>query len=96
MKKYIKINTIDNVMVALTDLAKGEIIPVGGQEISLLEDIKRGHKFALQEIKEGEDIIKYGAPIGHATKAIVPGEWIHSHNTKPTCLVSANIPFIKA
>ena len=29
-----------------------------------------GHKYALRDIAEGEDVIKYGMPIGHATRAI--------------------------
>lgn len=82
MKRFIKINSIDNVIVALTDLKKDEIIAVENKEIQLKEDIKRGHKFATQDIKEGKNVIKYGAPIGHATKTIATGEWIHSHNTK--------------
>ncbi|AOY76070.1 UxaA family hydrolase [Clostridium formicaceticum] len=82
MKRFIKINVIDNVMVALTDLVKGERISVGDLEIQLKEDIKRGHKVAIKDIQEGENIFKYGAPIGHATRAIATGEWIHSHNVK--------------
>ncbi|SNR96808.1 D-altronate dehydratase [Anaerovirgula multivorans] len=82
MKRFIKINSSDNVIVALTDLKKDEIIAFENKEIQLKEDIKRGHKFAIQDIKEGENVIKYGAPIGHATKTIETGKWIHSHNTK--------------
>ncbi len=43
-------------------------------------DLSTGHKYALQPIKAGEDIIKYGFPIGHATCDIAVDEWIHSHN----------------
>ena len=39
-----------------------------------------GQKYALREIAAGENIIKYGNPIGHATKDIRKGEWVHSHN----------------
>lgn len=41
-----------------------------------------GHKYALRDINEGENIIKYGFPIGHATKNIKGGEHIHTHNLK--------------
>ena len=44
-----------------------------------LED---GHKYALRDICEGENIIKYGQPIGHATRDIAKGEHIHTHNLK--------------
>lgn len=39
-----------------------------------------GQKYALRDIAAGENIIKYGNPIGHATKDIQKGEWVHSHN----------------
>ena len=43
-------------------------------------DIPAGHKRALRPIAEGEDIIKYGYPIGHATRPIAQGEWVNEHN----------------
>lgn len=83
MKRFLKINAADNVVVALAEeLKKGETIEVDGQEIILKEDISRGHKIALKPFCEGEDVIKYGYPIGHASQAIMAGEWIHSHNLK--------------
>ena len=39
-----------------------------------------GHKYALRDIAAGEDVVKYGMPIGHATKAIVKGEHVHVDN----------------
>lgn len=50
--------------------------------ICLKEDIQQGHKFALQDLKTGDSIIKYGNPIGHATADIPLGSWIHTHNLK--------------
>lgn len=47
--------------------------------IGVMED---GHKQALRDIKCGEDIIKYGYPIGHATVDIAKGDTVHSHNLK--------------
>ncbi len=81
MKRYIKINQADNVAVILVDDAKkGEKFEIDGKEIELLQDTTRGHKVALKPIAEGELVVKYGFPIGHATKPIAQGEWIHSHN----------------
>ena len=45
-------------------------------------NLEDGHKYALCDIKAGENIIKYGNPIGHATKDIQKGEHVHSHNVK--------------
>ena len=81
MKRFIKINSADNVAVALADeLSKGEHIEIEGEDITLGENIARGHKFAIKDIPAGGAIIKYGYPIGHATEAIQRGAWIHSHN----------------
>lgn len=45
-------------------------------------NIENGHKYAICDIKKGENIIKYGQPIGHATEDIKKGEHIHTHNLK--------------
>jgi len=50
-----------------------------------------GHKYALRDIKKGENIIKYGNPIGHATEDIKCGEHVHSHNTKTN--LSGNLTY---
>ena len=41
-----------------------------------------GHKYALSDIKKGENVIKYGSAIGHATCDIKAGEHVHTHNLK--------------
>ncbi|MBR0366648.1 MAG: UxaA family hydrolase, partial [Clostridia bacterium] len=48
----------------------------------MLEGEKRGHKIALRDIKAGENIVKYGYPIGHALVDIKEGERVHTHNIK--------------
>ena len=45
-------------------------------------NLSDGHKYAAQDIKAGENIIKYGNPIGHATCDIKAGEHVHTHNVK--------------
>lgn len=45
-------------------------------------DLSTGHKFARVDINTGENIIKYGNPIGHATEDIKAGEQVHTHNMK--------------
>lgn len=78
MSKLFKINDKDNVSVALEELKKGEII----DNIKLLDDIPFGHKVLLNDLKNGENIIKYGNPIGHLTIDCKKGEHIHEHNLK--------------
>ena len=50
-----------------------------------------GHKYALRDIKCGEDIIKYGNPIGHAICDIKEGEHVHTHNVKTN--LSGNLEY---
>ncbi len=83
MKRFLKINAADNVAIALADdLHAGETLDVEGVAVTLREDIARGHKFALRDLAEGENVVKYGYPIGHTTAAVPAGGWIHSHNLK--------------
>lgn len=65
--RSIRINPRDNVAVALEDLSP---------------EIRAGHKIALAGIRAGENIIKYGMPIGRATRDIQAGEHVHTHNMK--------------
>lgn len=78
MKKCVVINEKDNVAVALVKLLKGEELC----GTVLLEDIERGHKFALRPIKAGEKIIKYGEVIGSAKCDISQGEHVHTNNMR--------------
>ncbi len=80
--KYLKINPDDNVIVAITDLKAGEIITVDNITIHLNEDVPAGHKVALKNFTEGENIIKYGYPIGHTLTALKQGDWINEKNIK--------------
>ena len=75
--KYLKINPADNVAVAISELKSGETITVDGVSIVLKENIPAGHKVALKDFSEGEDIIKYGYPIGHARMAVKQGSWMN-------------------
>ena len=43
---------------------------------------ENGHKYALSDIRAGENVIKYGSPIGHAIADIKKGEHVHTHNVK--------------
>ena len=80
--KYLRINPADNVAVAIVNLPAGEHLSVDGIEITLNEDIPAGHKFALKNFAEGENVIKYGYPIGHARMAKKQGDWMNETNIK--------------
>ena len=82
MQVFIKIHPDDRVAVALEPLIAHRVLIVDGEEIILTEPIPQGHKFALRDIREGEEIIKYGAPVGIAKSNIKKGSWVHTHNMK--------------
>jgi (2R)-sulfolactate sulfo-lyase subunit alpha len=78
----------DNVGVAVAEIKAGEKL-VGsclenGAEVKVdaKDPIPLGHKVALKALKKGEDVIKYGVPVGLATEAITPGQHVHVHNIK--------------
>ena len=78
---YIRINPADNVAVALADLKAGTLV----EGVTLKTDVPQGHKITLKPLAEGENVIKYGFPIGHVVKAVEAGEWI-DHNSVKTNL----------
>lgn len=82
--KAIVIHEKDTVATALEPLRSSDIISVEIQnhieKIKLLTDIPAGHKFALIDMEKGNDVIKYGEPIGQSTAKIVRGEHVHRHN----------------
>ena len=82
MRTYIQINPVDNVAVAVQDLHGGTSLEFGDKVITIRQDIPAGHKIALQDFEKGNDIIKYGAPIGHAREAIAIGSWVNEKNIK--------------
>ncbi len=81
-KKYLQIDPIDNIIVAITDLKKGLKIIINSREIILKEDVKSKHKFALNDFKIDDEIIMYGVLIGKATKTIKAGSVITTDNIK--------------
>lgn len=81
--QLICLNPNDNVAVALCDLKAGqEVTLTDGHALTLLEDIDFGHKVAVCDIPQGEKVLKYGLPIGSATRNIAAGEHVHVQNIK--------------
>ncbi|MDO6475457.1 altronate dehydratase family protein [Alteromonas sp. 1_MG-2023] len=78
--QLIQVHPQDNVAVATMDLEAG--IQNDDLELTLADAIPAGHKVALKAMKAGENIVKYGFPIGHLTEDVAAGAHIHSHNLK--------------
>ncbi len=82
MQTFIRIHPDDKVAVALQPIPARSMVTVDGETIVLTEDIMQGHKFALCDLEEGEQVIKYGAPVGIAKSRIAKGSWVHTHNMR--------------
>ncbi len=77
---YLQINKADTVVVCLRPIDKGETLEISGQRITVRQDTPAGHKILLRDTAKGENIIKYGYPIGHAKENLEAGEWVNEHN----------------
>ena len=77
---YLKINPADSVVVCLSPKKKGDLITVDGRKIVINQDTPAGHKVLIKDVAEGENIIKYGYPIGHAMTALRAGDWVNENN----------------
>ena len=73
MATVLKINQADNVAVAVTNVAAGDVCHVDGRQIKAVSDIPSGHKMALKNLRKGENVIKYGYPIGHLLEDVQEG-----------------------
>ncbi len=74
------ISADDNVVVALRMIAGGTVV----DGVTVASEVPAGHKIAMRVIRAGEIVLKYGYPIGVATRDIAAGEHVHSHNLAST------------
>ena len=72
----------DSVYVLRDQIAAGETILVQGREVAIPGALGLGHKIARAALAPGDKVLKYGAPIGSATRSITPGDHVHTHNLK--------------
>ncbi|PWU02420.1 MAG: altronate hydrolase [Bacteroidetes bacterium] len=80
--KVLKINSSDNVLVALTNLEKGSTISFGDKELTLKDDIGAKHKIFINEMKAGDPVIMYGVLVGKVQFDIQAGTLMNTENTK--------------
>jgi len=80
--KFVSINESDNVLICCQAASAGETVGIDEQHYNLTTDIDVGHKISRENLMVGQQIIRYGVPIGSATSNIAIGEHIHLHNMK--------------
>ena len=77
----LKLDTRDNVLIALQDLRKGERIRLSSHDLVLATNVPAKHKLATERLAPGSDIIMYGILIGKAREPIEIGEILTTRNT---------------
>ena len=83
MKKLvIKINSADNVLVALQDLPAQTTIVYDGHTYITVEEIAAKHKFFIQDMKAGDEVIMYGVLVGKVQFDVKTGMRMNVENTK--------------
>lgn len=78
--RLIQLSPKDNIAVLAQTINEGDCVVLSGQQVTLSQTFKMGHKLALHPIPAGADVLKYGLPIGFASTDIPLGAHVHVHN----------------
>jgi altronate hydrolase len=81
-QNVLKVHPADNVLVALTNLKKGEVVTYNGEEYTLLDNVQAKHKFAATFIPVDGEIIMYGVLVGKAQTDLYTGNVLTTANIK--------------
>lgn len=81
-QRILKVHPADNVIVALTDLKRGETVSWQGEDFTLSDDIAAKHKFLTEDRAPGEPLTMYGVLVGKARLPISRGGLMHTFNTE--------------
>jgi altronate hydrolase len=80
--RVLKVDSGDNVLIALADLNQGQQIEFEGKSYTLVSNIPAKHKFATEDLAVGDDVIMYGVVVGGAVKPIRRGERLTTTNVQ--------------
>lgn len=80
--RLLRLHADDNVLTVIRTIEPGDELVVEDTRTPITARLPLGHKVAARAIAAGEKIVKYGAPIGSATRDIAPGEHVHMHNLR--------------
>ena len=78
--KVLKLDSQDNLLIALSDLRKGEQINLDTQIYTLESDVPAKHKFSAEDLAPGADVRMYGVLVGKAVEAIRRGGLLTTKN----------------
>ena len=80
--KVLKVNSKDNVIVALSNLTKGETISFEGHDYVMQENIPAKHKFYMQNMQPADEVIMYGVLVGKIQEPVKAGNRMSTENLK--------------
>jgi len=80
--RVLRLDSRDNVLVALADLRKGENVSYLGNDYTLLSDVPAKHKFLTQDVGSGGDVIMYGVLVGRASENLRRGDLLSTRNIR--------------
>ena len=81
-QKVLRLDSRDNVLVALTNLKRGEHAGVAGENYEVLADIPAKQKFLTQDVAAGGDITMYGVLVGRAVENLRRGDLLTTRNIR--------------
>lgn len=82
MEPFILLHPDDNILVCRAAAAAGDAVTIDGAALALPAAIEVGHKIARRDLKIGDKVYRYGAPIGSMTADAAKGSHVHMHNMK--------------
>ena len=80
--RVLQVDSRDNVLVALTNLSRGETVEHAGKPHALVSDVPAKHKFATVDLAPGDRVVMYGGVVGNAVKPIRAGELLTTSNIR--------------
>jgi len=80
--RVLQLDSRDNVLVALANLKRGDVVEFGGTSHELQTDVAAKHKFATRDLAVGDRIVMYGGLVGKAVKPIAAGEVLTTGNIR--------------
>ncbi|MDQ7949330.1 MAG: altronate dehydratase family protein [Pedobacter sp.] len=81
-QQVLKIHPQDNVLVALADLKAGELVNFQGMTYQLLDDIHAKHKFYMNDMQTGDEVLMYGTLVGKVQYPVKAGMLMNTDNLK--------------
>ncbi len=80
--RVLKLDSGDNVLIALADLSQGEPLEFEGKTYQLVSNTPAKHKFATENLSVGDNVIMYGVVVGAALRPIQRGERLTTSNVQ--------------